>query len=869
MISISSELMNKILNDEVSFEAQVQLTLDDGNILTFDKTNILQNGGFKYETATTASGGLSIGAAVTSKITIVLYDSEGLYKMLDFVGAIAQVEIKATYSGGSYTMQLGYFLIADDPIVNEKTVTLTLYDFMCMLDKPYDPARVSYPTTVGSLLRSACSACGMSLYSEAISDFGCSSVSNTRLAEDIAINDPGLDSGATWHDIVVYCCQILNCVAVMRRGSLASLALRAYSLSSPLLTVPASYTKSLNKATIDTTITGLNVTGRVINTSGDEEDYKATRGGTGYILDVSGNPLLNVKESVNDSISTMWTDNPGAWQGFTFRKVEAELLELPFLEAGDTLKITDADGVTYTTFATHVTYTLGEGTKIVNDSESPSRHKLKYYTDAQKTEAIVERWMAKEKSEREVAIEQLQAALDTSIDGLNGFFFTEETQTGGGKIYYYHNHPTKEDSDVIWKMTANAWGVSTDGGKTYTTGVTADGLAVTRMLSTIGLSASWINTGELTVKDSQGRITFYVNADTGAFNINSISGQFKTSMTGGRIDFYYSNVLKGRVNADGLYFGNSLNYGHIGYTARYNIFTPGDGGSSMTITDSLILTTGTSGDSIYIESGDSTIYIPKDEPASVSTDLMFDGVLTFLDRYFTSDLSRPHIANWNNTNGIFQGLSDRNDSQRGTRDASPLAYNEGIAICAGSTRFYDQSEGSVLFNVTTTTIHAYETLNMHGNSITNQSDIRLKDAISEYKGDVLKTLYKLEIANFDWRETQKHVSCGFIAQQFKEILPELVHEDENGLLSIAEVELIPYLVAAVQAIFRRIAPIEAAAIEVKKKWKLDDFGLTIYDALEAVRLERLARGIPGLMDNTPDNTQDNTQEADSNENEDV
>ena len=872
MISISSELSNKILNDEVSFEAQVQLTLDDGNILTFDKTNILQNGGFKYETATTASGGLSIGAAVTSKITIVLYDSEGLYKMLDFVGAIAQVEIKATYSGGSYTMQLGYFLIADDPIVNEKTVTLTLYDFMCMLDKPYDPARVSYPTTVGSLLRSACSACGMSLYSEAISDFGCSSVSNTRLAEDIAINDPGLDSGATWHDIVVYCCQILNCVAVMRRGSLASLALRAYSLSSPLLTVPASYTKSLNKATIDTTITGLNVTGRVINTSGDEEDYKATRGGTGYILDVSGNPLLNVKESVNDSISTMWTDNPGAWQGFTFRKVEAELLELPFLEAGDTLKITDADGVTYTTFATHVTYTLGEGTKIVNDSESPSRHKLKYYTDAQKTKAIVERWMAKEKSEREVAIEQLQAALDTSIDGLNGFFFTEETQSGGGKIYYYHNHPKKEDSDVIWKMTANAWGVSTDGGKTYTTGVTADGLAVTRMLSTIGLSASWINTGELTVKDSQGRITFYVNADTGAFNINSISGQFKTSMTGGRIDFYYSNALKGMVNADGLYFGSNANYGHIGHAGSYIKVQDNSGVAlePVSVTNGLILTTGPSGTGIFLESGKSYICMPKNAATIASTDIKFDGVIWFIDRYYFQYSDRPHITNWNIHNGIFQGLSDRKSSEgRGSAyiDASsnPTAYNEGIAICAGATRFYDASESSVIFNVTTVAIHAYETLNMHGNSITNQSDIRLKDNVSEYKGDVLKTLYKLELANFDWRETQKHVSCGFIAQQFKEILPELVHEDENGILSIAEVELIPYLVAAIQAIFRRIAPIEAAAIEVKKKWKLDDFGLTTFDALEAVRLERWARGIQGLMEN--DNS--TTQEADSNENEDV
>lgn len=872
MLYVPAALKTAILNDKASFEARVQMTLESGTVINFNKTNILQNGGFKYETATSDSGKMSIGAAVTSKITLVIFDLDGVYKTYDFVGAQALVTVIATYPSGSstttYTIRLGYFLVSDDPVVNEKTLTITLYDYMCMLDKPYDASKVSYPTTAVSLLRTACTACGLTLYSSDVRAFENNGSDLARPAANITVNDPGFNSTTTWHDVVVYCCQMLNCMAIMRPASVNSLGIYAYSLPSTGLTIPAFLIKSLNKATIDTVITGLKITSRVTSITGDEADYMATRGSEGYMLEVSNNPLLNTQAGVNAAISAMWSDNPGKLNALTFRKLEADLLEIPMLRAGDAVKLTDADGVTYTTFVSHVTWTLGEGTKIVNDSESPSRHNLKHYSAAQKeaamVRAIVEKWTAKEKTERQAAIEQLQDALDTSIDGLNGFFFTEETQSGGGKIYYYHNHPTMADSDIIWKMTGSAWGVSTDGGKTYTTGVTADGLAVTRMLSTIGLSASWINTGELTVKNSSGQITFYVNADTGAFNINSISGSYKTSMSGGEISFYENDSLTGWINARGLYFGDG-SYGHIGFTARYYTYVPGTGSSWSTIKDALILTAGNNGKSVYIESGDSTIYIPKSKAAHVSTDLIFDGVLHFLDRYFTSDLPRPHIANWNTTYGIFQGLDDRDDSKRGTRDASPDAYEEGLAICAGSTRFYDQSEGSVMFNVTTTTLHAYETLNMHGSSITNQSDIRLKDHVGEYSGDVLKTLYKLELAGFDWRESQKHVSCGFIAQQFKEILPELVYEDENGILSIAEVDLIPYLVAAIQAIFRRIAPIEAAAIEVKKKWNLDDFGLTTFDALEAVRLERWARGIQGLMEN--DNS--TTQEAGSNENEDV
>lgn len=42
---------------------------------------------------------------------------------------------------------------------------------------------------------------------------------------------------------------------------------------------------------------------------------------------------------------------------------------------------------------------------------------------------------------------------------------TEDPQDDGSVIYYMHNKPTLEESDIVWKLTAEAIGISTDGGK--------------------------------------------------------------------------------------------------------------------------------------------------------------------------------------------------------------------------------------------------------------------------------------------------------------------------------------------------------------------------------------------------------------------
>lgn len=91
------------------------------------------------------------------------------------------------------------------------------------------------------------------------------------------------------------------------------------------------------------------------------------------------------------------------------------------------------------------------------------------------------------------------------------------------------------------------------------------------------------------------------------------------------------------------------------------------------------------------------------------------------------------------------------------------------------------------------TAHAYKT-----------SDIRLKKNITLVSGEKSKAADKLQIREFDYKNTGKH-SIGLIAQEVEEVLPDMVHTDGNGYKSVDYTE---YLLMKVSALEARIAELE-------------------------------------------------------------
>ena len=81
------------------------------------------------------------------------------------------------------------------------------------------------------------------------------------------------------------------------------------------------------------------------------------------------------------------------------------------------------------------------------------------------------------------------------------------------------------------------------------------------------------------------------------------------------------------------------------------------------------------------------------------------------------------------------------------------------------------------------------------------SDRRLKTNIVPYDGKVMDSLNAIEIVSFDWIETGEHEPAGVIAQDLRDVLPNLVYGNEStGYLSIDQTGLIPYMIKALQEI---------------------------------------------------------------------
>ena len=159
----------------------------------------------------------------------------------------------------------------------------------------------------------------------------------------------------------------------------------------------------------------------------------------------------------------------------------------------DQVLVIDRKGNVYISFLTDINFQFFGFTAVKNSAEPALRNSAKVYSESTKALIKAKELIAKEKTARELAVEQL--AKDLSNSG--GLYVTTENQEDGSKIYYMHDKPTLAESMIIWKLTALAFGISTDGGNTYPYGFTVDGETITRLLYAEGINADYINSGTI------------------------------------------------------------------------------------------------------------------------------------------------------------------------------------------------------------------------------------------------------------------------------------------------------------------------------------------------------------------------------------
>lgn len=233
-------------------------------------------------------------------------------------------------------------------------------------------------------------------------------------------------------------------------------------------------------------------------------------GSTGYVIElendlVADSDLDTVAAQIGDSII-----------GVKFRSMSGELAYNPLIEFGDMAYTYDRKWNRYITPLTDVSCSVNGKTAVKTQADDPIRGMSKFVSDG--TKAIVEarRLVKKERSAREKAVERLEETLKIS----SGLYETSVPQEDGSVIAYLHDKPTLAESKNVIKFTAEAIGVSNDGGKTYPFGFQLTGTMIAKLLYAEGINADFINAGALTIKDGKGNIIFSVNMDTNSVYIN-------------------------------------------------------------------------------------------------------------------------------------------------------------------------------------------------------------------------------------------------------------------------------------------------------------------------------------------------------------
>lgn len=533
MRNLSAEFKEQQNSGNRNYLKYADFTFTDGSTLSITDKDLWSNG-FKFEDAVSQNGSFDIGAAIINKLTLQINNFSGKYTDYIWDGARVVCYIGLELSTGIEKIRICTMTVTDAPYQNTAIISLTCEDSMRKFDRDYSESKLTYPATRLQIIQDACEVCGVTLQSTRFDN------------DDFVIQNRPDDSSITFRQVIAWIAQ-MGCQWA-KTDAYGRLCLGWYKNEVPddfynkaevpwkdiegkdildttgaqIITVmqkgiTAIDTNGFTPWLYDLEITGIKVTEYVENSSKNEaKTYQS--GKSGYVIEISDNKLI--QEGTGEAICKIISDR---CVGMKFRPFSTGALTNIAWEAGDTIAISDRNGKQYKSYLTSVTLNPGAFEQLECSAKSASRNKQKQYSLNQQIQAENNKNLRDERTAREKALEELSQRLAES----SGTYTTVETQPDGSNIYYLHNKPQLSDSDIIWKMTAEAWAVSTDGGQHWNGGMTVDGDVIARILTATGVNADWINTGTIKAIDKDGNTTFLVDVTTGRVIINADSVQIK------------------------------------------------------------------------------------------------------------------------------------------------------------------------------------------------------------------------------------------------------------------------------------------------------------------------------------------------------
>lgn len=494
---VSSRFKTEQNNDNRNYLKYADITLTDGTVLNLTNTDFWSNG-MKFEDSVSDDSAFTIGSANINTVNLSINNFDEKYTDYDFTNAevICYVGLEVEPTSGTEKeiekIRICTMTVVDTPYQDTTIIELTCEDNMRKFDRDYSESKLKYPATRRQIIQDACNVCGVTL----------DTLSFDQDSYQIVTRPD--DDALTFRQVLAWVCQI-GC-QYARCDRYGRLTIKWYDTEIvDANRIEINSTSKFTPNLDDVVITGVRVTEYIEATSDDKTASSYLYGNEGYVLEISENKLI--PQGTGETVAAMIGEK---CVGMSFRPFETQCLTDISIEAGDAVLITDRKGNKYKSFLTNVVLQPGVFEQISCNAESAARNSSKQYSLITQTAVDARKSVQKEKTQRELALEEFEKRLDKS----SGVFTTIETQEDGSKIFYLHDKPKLSESQGIWRMTAEAWGVSNDGGNTWNGGMTVDGDAIVRILEAVGVNANWINAGAITVKDAEGNLLFSVDMDT-------------------------------------------------------------------------------------------------------------------------------------------------------------------------------------------------------------------------------------------------------------------------------------------------------------------------------------------------------------------
>lgn len=566
MISASDEFIQKVKNGDRKWVHQLVITPPGSSSkLTVTGSDIWGNG-VTYSSSTSSETSFDIGGTCIGTATFVLNNIEEKFSKYVFEGAEVVSSIGLSLDSGKKEMIQNGIYIIDSAEYSGGLLTLTGYDRMSLLDRPYEEDQKN--PNIRAIIVDACVKCGV--------PFNTASLTKFPNSEYVPREKPSSD-GLTFRQVVSWAlqiacsygkinsygefevCQYDNSIittdrplqtssgATLESDSGVSLSASIEAGSNDYVSgdINGSICKldiiySLNVSMKEAEISGI----KVVESEGDETT-SYLYGSENYTLAIEGNELI---KGAGEEVAQLIGQN---MVGLTMRAFTCSCGNNPLLEAGDRVLIVDRKNRPYISYATSVNFTTGGAMEVRCDAETQSTNNATRYSGTTRAIAVARAEARKELSGYDDSMKALTNLLAQGF----GVFKSEEVQEDGSSVFYLHNKPLLSESDIIWKMTADALAVSTDGGKTWNAGIDAQGNAVVNVLSAIGITFDWAKGGTLTLGGELNK--------KGVLEILNSKGDLVARMQNSGVRFFSGDTATDFENGGMYFMKNEKTYASI------------------------------------------------------------------------------------------------------------------------------------------------------------------------------------------------------------------------------------------------------------------------------------------------------------------